>query len=229
MNKSGSIKLGYSINLRKSHKHQTYSEEVLNSISHGLTALTAIGGFVVLIVFGAISNEQWALFSALFYGLSLVALYTFSTLYHSLRNQKSKRFFNILDHCGIFLLIAGTYTPMLLVSIGGTTGWVIFGLQWGLALIGIVLKIFYTGRFRLASTLIYIFMGWIIVFQWKTLVSSIPDPAFWLLISGGIAYTVGTIFYMLDGRIKYSHFIWHLFVMAGSILHYLMIIMYVIN
>ena len=217
------------ITLKKNSKEQSFSEERFNMISHGLTALTAIGGLVVLIVFGAQSDKQWSLFSALFYGLSMVALYSFSTLYHGLRHETAKRFFNILDHCGIFLLIAGTYTPMLLMAIGGTIGWVIFGLQWGLALIGIVLKIFYTGRFRLASTLIYICMGWIIVFQWNTLVTSIPDPAFWLLISGGLAYTLGTVFYMIDGRLKYAHFIWHLFVMAGSILHYLMIILYVIN
>lgn len=229
MNSSESIRIGNKISLRKSTKDQTFSEELLNSISHGITALTAIGGLVVLIVFGALSDKSWTLFSALFYGLSLVALYTFSTLYHGLRSQKAKRLFNILDHCGIFLLIAGTYTPMLLIAIGGTTGWVIFGLQWGLALTGIILKIFYTGRFRLASTLIYIFMGWIIVFQWNILVASIPDSAFWLLVSGGLAYTAGTIFYMLDSRVKYAHFIWHLFVMAGSILHYMMIVMYVIN
>jgi len=215
--------------LKKKVEKQTNSEEWLNTISHGITALTAIGGLVVLIVFGARSAKQWTLFSALFYGLSLVALYTFSTLYHGLRDEKAKQFFNILDHCGIFLLIAGTYTPILLVAIGGTTGWVFFGVQWGLALFGVILKIFYTGKFRLASTLIYIFMGWIFVFLWNTVVASISEPAFWLLISGGLSYTVGTLFYMLDKRVKYSHFIWHLFVMAGSILHYLMIILYVIK
>jgi hemolysin III len=229
MNNIDTLSLKKTINLKKEEKTQTNTEELLNTISHGITALTAVGGLVVLVVFGALSDKAWSLFSALFYGLSLVALYTFSTFYHGLRDEKAKRLFNILDHCGIFLLIAGTYTPMLLVAIGGVTGWVIFGIQWSLALIGIVLKIFYTGRFRLASTLIYIFMGWIIVFQWNTLVTSITDTAFWLLVSGGLAYTVGTIFYMIDGRLKYAHFIWHLFVMAGSILHYLMIILYVIN
>jgi len=144
--------------LKKEVEKQTYREEWFNTISHGITALTAIGGLVVLIIFGALSDKQWTLFSALFYGLSLVALYTFSTLYHGLRNEKAKRLFNILDHCGIFLLIAGTYTPILLVAIGGTRGWVFFGVQWGLALFGVILKIFYTGKFRLASTLVYIFM-----------------------------------------------------------------------
>ncbi len=215
--------------MKKSTKDQTYSEEWFNSISHGITALTAIGGFVILIVFGARSEKDWTLFSAIFYGLSLVALYIFSTLYHGLRHEKAKRIFNILDHCGIFLLIAGTYTPMLLVSIGGSTGWLIFGIQWTIALIGIILKIFYTGRFRFVSTLIYALMGWIIVFKWDALISAVSADALGLLISGGFAYTVGIIFYMLDTRIKYAHFIWHLFVMAGSILHYIMIIKYVIN
>lgn len=215
--------------MKKTIKDQSYSEEWFNSISHGITALTAIGGFVILLVFGAKSEKDWTLFSGIFYGISLLALYTFSTLYHGLRHEKAKRLFNILDHCGIFLLIAGTYTPMLLVSIGGTIGWVIFGVQWTIALVGIIFKIFYTGRFRFISTLIYAIMGWIIVFRWRDLVNAIPSDALWLLISGGLAYTVGIIFYMLDTKIKYSHFIWHLFVMAGSILHYIMIIKYVIN
>jgi hemolysin III len=136
--------------------------------------------------------------------------------------------FHILDHCGIFLLIAGTYTPVLLISIGGATGWVLFGVQWTMALIGIVLKIFYTGKYDLISTLIYALMGWMVVIRWRDLLESIPDAAFQLLLAGGIAYTVGIVFYLLDSRIKYSHFIWHLFVMAGSILHYIMIIKYVI-
>jgi hemolysin III len=215
--------------MKKTRKDQTYTEEWFNSISHGITALTAIGGLVVLIVFGATSEKDWSLFSALFYGLSLVALYTFSTFYHGLRHERAKQVFNILDHCGIYLLIAGTYTPILLISIGGTSGWVVFGVQWTIALIGIVLKIFYIGRFRFLSTLIYAVMGWIIVLLWQEVKSAIPSTALWLLMSGGIAYTVGILFYILDSRIKYSHFIWHLFVMAGSILHYLLIIKYVIN
>ena len=213
----------------KRTRAQTNLEEKLNAGSHGITALSALGGFIVLIIFGADSSKEWALFSALFYGFSLVALYSFSTLYHGLKHEKAKRIFNILDHCGIFLLIAGTYTPMLLISIGGTIGWIFFAIQWSMALIGIILKIFYTGRFRAVSTLIYAFMGWIIVFKIDVLFASIPHGAYWLLIAGGLSYTVGIIFYMLDSRIKYAHFIWHLFVMAGSILHYIMIVRYVIN
>ncbi len=210
-------------------QEQTYREEWFNSVSHGLTALSAIGGMVVLIYFGAKSNKNWSLFSGLVYGFSLVALYTFSTLYHGLRHEKAKRVFNILDHCGIFLLIAGTYTPVLLISIGGPTGWLFFGIQWGMALAGIVLKIFYTGRYKGLSTLIYAVMGWIIIFKVELVKALLPTGAFWLLAAGGFAYTAGIIFYSLDSRVKYAHFIWHLFVMAGSILHYSMMVTYIFD
>lgn len=212
---------------QQSKRVQNNTEEWFNSISHGITALVAIAGLVVLIVLAVKHDKDWGLFSALFYGCSLVLLYTFSTLYHGLRNEKAKRIFNILDHCGIYLLIAGTYTPVLLMTIGGPTGWIIFGIQWGLALIGVSLKIFYTGRFRLFSTLAYAFMGWIFIFKWGLLRETLIGPAFWLLLSGGLAYTVGIVFYIIDHRMKLAHFIWHLFVMAGSILHYIMLIMYI--
>ena len=209
------------------NRAQSYSEEQLNTLTHGITAITAIGGLVVLIVFGAKSNLEWSLFSAIFYGVSLVALYTFSTFYHGLKDEKAKGVFKILDHCGIFLLIAGSYTPVLLISIGGVTGWVFFSIQWGMALIGIILKIFYTGKFKFISTLLYAVMGWIIVFKIEVLEAALVTPAYWLLFAGGLAYTVGIVFYIMDSRIKYGHFIWHLFVMAGSILHYIMMVMYV--
>ncbi len=210
-------------------KGQSIGEEVANSISHGITALCAIGGFVVLTIYGAKSDQDWSLFSALFYGLSLVSLYTFSTMYHSLTHKTAKRVFNILDHCGIFLLIAGTYTPVLLLSIGGVTGWVFFGVQWSMAISGIILKVFFTGRFNILSTILYAVMGWIIVFKIDVVKAALPEPAFWLLASGGFAYTIGIIFYIVDTRMKFSHFIWHLFVMAGTILHFIMMIGYVFS
>lgn len=213
----------------KKRSTQTRKEEWFNAISHGITALSAIGGLVVLIVFGAQSNKDWSLFSALFYGGSLVALYTFSSVYHAITHEKAKRIFNILDHCGIYLLIAGTYTPVLLITMGGTIGWVLFGIQWGMATVGVVLKIFYTGKYGTASTIMYALMGWIILVKINLLIELMPAPAFWLLVSGGLAYTVGIVFYSIDTRIKYTHFIWHLFVMAGSILHYLMMVMYIFN
>ena len=210
-----------------SSKSQSNIEEWFNFISHGITAVAALGGLVVLIVFGAQSDKDWSLFSALVYGSSLVLLYTFSTIYHGLRHKKAKHVFNILDHCGIYLLIAGTYTPVLLISIGGTTGWIFFGIQWGMALVGIIFKIFYTGKYKLISTLIYAFMGWIIIFKIELVKTILPAPAFWLLVSGGIAYTLGIIFYIIDYRMKLAHFIWHLFVMLGSILHFIMMVLYI--
>ncbi|MFT6882704.1 MAG: hemolysin III [Marinoscillum sp.] len=211
----------------ENHKEQSNLEEWFNFMSHGITGVTAIGGMVVLIVFGAQSDKDWSLFSALFYGVSLVLLYTFSTIYHALRHRTAKHVFNILDHCGIYLLIAGTYTPVLLITIGGTVGWTFFAIQWGMAVIGIILKVFYTGKFKIISTLMYAFMGWIIVFKIDLVRALMPDPAFWLLASGGLAYTVGIIFYIIDYRMKMAHFIWHLFVMAGSILHFLMMVLYI--
>mgnify|MGYP003675939689 FL=1 len=208
-------------------KEQSKLEEWFNLMSHGITGLCAIGGLVVLIVFGAKSDKEWSLFSALFYGTSLVLLYTFSAIYHGLRHKKAKRVFNILDHCGIYLLIAGTYTPVLLITIGGTLGWVFFAVQWGMALIGILLKVFFTGRYNVLSTLMYAVMGWIVIFKINLVKSLLPEPAFWLLASGGFAYTIGIVFYIIDYRMKLAHFIWHLFVMAGSILHFLMMVMYI--
>ena len=207
---------------------QTNTEEWFNTISHGIAALASTVGFVLLVMLGNSSELSFTLFSAIVFGVSLVLLYTFSTIYHGARNEKTKKVFQILDHCGIYLLIAGTYTPVLLVSIGGTTGWVIFGVQWAVAFIGLVIKIFYTGKFDLISTLMYAVMGWMIVIRWQDLVDAIPSAALTLLLAGGISYTVGIVFYLIDTRIKFSHFIWHLFVMAGSLFHYMMIVKYVI-
>ena len=207
---------------------QTNTEEWFNTISHGIAALASTVGFVLLVMLGNSSELRFTLFSAIVFGVSLVLLYTFSTIYHGARNEKTKKVFQILDHCGIYLLIAGTYTPVLLVSIGGTTGWVIFGVQWAVAFIGLVIKIFYTGKFDLISTLMYAVMGWMIVIRWQDLVDAIPSAALTLLLAGGISYTVGIVFYLIDTRIKFSHFIWHLFVMAGSLFHYMMIVKYVI-
>lgn len=208
-------------------KSQTNLEEWFNMFSHGITGLCAVGGLVVLIVFGAKSEKDWSLFSALFYGISLVLLYTFSAIYHGLRHRTAKYVFNILDHCGIYLLIAGTYTPVLLITIGGTVGWTFFAIQWSMAAVGILLKVFTTGRYNLLSTLMYAFMGWIVIFKIELVKSLLPEPAFWLLAWGGIAYTVGIVFYIIDYRMRMSHFIWHLFVMAGSTLHFLMMVLYV--
>ena len=202
-------------------------EETLNSSSHGIAAIASIIGLIALILKS--SKQEWILFSAIVYGVSLIILYTASTLYHWLRNEKIKHVFRIIDHCSIFILIAGTYTPILLISIGGSTGWWFFGIQWTLVLIGIVFKLFHTGKYESISVLIYILMGWMVVFKWDYLTNVISDSTFNLLLTGGIIYTIGIFFYLLDSKIKYFHFVWHLFVITGSILHYIVIFKYVIH
>tara|TARA_B100002052_G_scaffold297520_1_gene328417 strand:+ start:631 stop:1263 length:633 start_codon:yes stop_codon:yes gene_type:complete len=209
------------------NKKQKNIEEILNYASHGIAAIASIFGIIVLIINS--SKQEWSLFSAIVYGSSLIILYTSSTLYHMATNQKIKHIYRIIDHCSIFVLIAGTYTPVLLISISGSTGWWMFGIQWSLVLIGFIFKLFYTGKYESISLLIYVIMGWMIVFKWNYLTSAISDSAFYLLLAGGIIYTIGIFFYLLDSKIKYFHFVWHLFVIIGSTLHYVMIFKYVIN
>ena len=206
---------------------QTNLEEILNAISHGITAVSAVVGSIFLILVSMQNPNQWSLFSAIVFGLSLVLLYSFSTLYHATKQVKTKQIFKILDHSGIFLLIAGSYTPVLLLAIGGKIGWIFFAGQWSMAVVGITLKLFYAGRFKGASTFIYALMGWSIVIKLPLLTASIPPQALQLLALSGFAYTVGIIFYTLDSKIKYAHFIWHLFVIVGSISHYFMLLLYV--
>lgn len=207
---------------------QSKREEILNSISHGITTLAAIGGFVVLVVFGAISEKNWTLFSAIIYGLSLIILYGASATYHGVTKVSVKEKLRTIDQCSIFLLIAGTYTPIMLISIGGTTGWVFFGWQWGIAITGILLKVFYTGKYEIVSLLIYVAMGWMILIRAGLLYEVVEPTGFWFIIAGGLAYSSGILFYSLDHKIPFGHFIWHLFVIAGSLLQYIAIVLYVI-
>ena len=204
-------------------------EEKLNSISHGIAAIFSIFGFSLLIKYSLQSNKDWTIFSSIIYGISLTLVYTSSTLYHLIQKKKLKHIFRILDHCSIFLLIAGTYTPVLLVLISGSIGWWFFGIQWLFVLIGIYFKIYYTGKYETLSILLYLLMGWMVVFKWDILTGVISNSAFTLLLGGGIAYSIGIVFYLFDTKIKYFHFIWHLFVITGSLLHYIMILKYVIN
>ena len=203
-------------------------EEFLNMLSHGLSALTAIGGFVVLIVFASYSEHYWSLFSVFFYGIGLIAVFASSAIYHGIREESSKEFWRLIDHTCIYLLIAGTYTPILLVTIGGAFGWTFFGIQWGFAVIGIILKIFYIRRFQLTAVVMYAAMGWLALLKIGYLYETLSGAGFWLLLSGGLAYTIGIIFYVIDSRMSYAHFIWHLFVIAGGLLHFLLIAWYVV-
>ncbi len=205
---------------------QTKLEEQLNAISHAFGALLGIAAIVLLIVFDTHKTE-WSLFSVIVYGVSIIVLFTASTLYHAVKREKLKHYFRIIDHIGIYLLIAGTYTPVLLITLEDSLGWTLFWVVWGIAGFGVVLKLFFTGRFSVFSTLLYLLMGWLIVFDFSTLSSLVHPNAILLLIAGGLAYTVGIIFYAIE-KIPYNHVIWHLFVLTGAICHFFMVLLYVV-
>lgn len=200
-------------------KRYTLGEEIFNAVSHGTGGLLAIGGTVVLIVFTAIYADAWAVISSAIYGASLIILYTMSTLYHAITNEKAKKFFRIMDHNTIFFLIAGTYTPVTLAILRGALGWVLFGVVWGAAILGIVLNSIDLEKFRKPSVFCYILMGWVVIFAIKPLLSAMPKMSLIFLFLGGAFYTVGVIFYAIK-KIKYFHSIWHLFTVAGSVFHY---------
>tara|TARA_R100000935_G_scaffold1439_1_gene4448 strand:+ start:476 stop:1264 length:789 start_codon:yes stop_codon:yes gene_type:complete len=200
---------------------QTESEEKLNTITHGIGFLLSLIGFALLFVFKAYDTFQ-GLLGVILYGISLSALYLASTLYHAAKSEKRKLLYRKLDHISIYLLIAGTYSPVVLIALEGSLGWTLFWLVWGIALVGTILKIFFTGRFEILSLLLYVLMGWLIVFDFEALKTSVSSEGLWLLMGGGMAYTGGIIFYVID-KIPYNHVIWHVFVLLGSILHYLFI------
>ena len=205
----------------------TKGEELANAITHGVGALLSVAALVLLVTFGALYGDAWGVTSGAIFGAALVALYSASTVYHMLRSERAKKICRKLDHASIFLLIAGTYTPFLLVSLRGPWGWSLFGVVWGLCITGIVLKFFLAGRFRVLSTMIYILTGWLIVIAFKPLCATVPVGGIWLLVSGGLCYTGGTVFYLWKS-LRYHHAIWHLFVLAGSICHFFSIFCYVL-
>lgn len=205
---------------------QSRREEHFNAATHALGALLGVAGFILLIIFDS-KKTDWSLFSVIVYGLSIIILFTASTVYHSVKSEKRKHYFRIVDHISIYLLIAGTYTPVLLITLAESNGWTLFWVVWGVALFGVILKIFFTGRFEIFSTLLYLVMGWLIVFDFGTLLELMPTNGIIFLIIAGLAYTVGIIFYAIQ-RIPYNHVIWHLFVLAGAIFHYFMVFFFVI-
>ena len=204
-------------------KPYSLGEEIFNSVSHGIGGLLSIAGTVVLIVFCAVYSDAWAVVSASIYGASLIILYTMSTLYHAITNNKAKNFFRIMDHDTIFFLIAGTYTPFTLVTLRGPVGWVLFGIVWGAAIIGIVLNSIDLERFRKPSVICYILMGWAIIFAIKPMINALPSVSLIFLLTGGIFYTVGIIFYALK-KVKWFHSVWHLFTISGSVFHFFSIL-----
>ncbi len=206
---------------------ETRKEEIASTITHGIGAALSIAALSVLVVFAGLRGDAWRVVSFSIYGATLVLLYLASTFYHFFSNPRVKRVFHIFDHSAIYLLIAGSYTPFCLVTIRGGWGWSIFGVVWGIALFGIMFKAFFTGRYNFVSTALYLVMGWIIVIAIKPLVVYLPAGAFPWLILGGLSYTAGVVFYAWE-RLPYGHAIWHLFVLAGSTLHFFAILLYVL-
>ncbi len=211
-----------------SKKLYTLGEEIFNSVSHGVGTLLAIGGMVVLIVFSAIYADAWTVVSASIYGATLTILYAMSTLYHSLTNNKAKKFFRIMDHNSIFLLIAGTYTPFTLVALRGGLGWTLFGIVWGATVLGVIFNSINLEKYKKISLVCYIAMGWVIIMAIKPMIAALPIVSLIFLVLGGICYTGGVVFYAIK-KIRYFHSVWHLFVLAGSILHYFSVLFMVIK
>lgn len=204
-------------------RFQSMGEEIANAVSHGVGALLGVVGIILFTVLGLQMGSISAVLTGIFYGASLTVLYTVSCLYHSLKRNRAKKVFRILDHCSIFLLISGTYAPISLLMIGGVTGYILITVNTLCAVIGIVLNAINMKKWEKFSLVLYVIMGWMCLFTVKPLIESTTMDVLWYLISGGIAYTAGIIFYKLD-KIKYMHFIWHLFVLLGSVLHFFFIL-----
>jgi hemolysin III len=201
-------------------------EEILHSASHGLGLLLSIAGLILLLDLSLVRGDARLVTACGVFGMTLILLYLASTLYHGVRDPRAKRVLRMLDHSAIYLLIAGTYTPFTLVSLGGNQGWILFGVVWALAILGIVLKVVAMGRLRWLSMVLYLGMGWLVVVALEPMVAAVGSAGMWLLFLGGMAYTSGLIFYAL--RRPYCHAIWHGFVLAGSILHFFAVLLYVV-
>ena len=208
------------MNASKNRYNQSLLEEIANSISHGLGLILSIVGFIILIILASRDGDPWRIVGYSIYGTSLTILYLFSTLYHGLTHSRTKAIFRRLDHSAIYLLIAGTYTPVILISL--RTTWVIFLLPivWIMAIFGVYMKVFYIHRYERLTLLFYILMGWLALIGAKPLFNSVPIESFIWIIAGGLSYTTGIIFYVWR-RLPYQHTIWHMFVLLGSISHYI--------
>lgn len=202
-------------------------EEVANSITHGIGILFSVPALVLLIVYASIYGNAWHIVSFTLFGATMLFLYTASTFVHALPQGKAKNVFEILDHSAIYFFIAGTYTPFTFLIIKGWLGWTLFGIVWGLAIGGTVFKSFFVKKFLFWSTMLYVVMGWLIVFGWNSIVENLSNEGILYLVLGGVFYTVGSIFYMWRG-FKYHHAIWHLFVLGGTVTHFICIFFYVL-
>ncbi len=203
------------------------AEEIWHAITHGLGLLLSIAGLAVLVGFAALKGSPLLITSVAVFGATLIIMYGASTLYHAITHTQIKKILQQCDHASIYFLIAGTYTPITLVTLGGVWGWTLFGVIWTTAAFGITLKVLYPNRFERVSLSLYLLMGWMIVVALKPLIAAMSEGGMWLMVAGGLSYTFGIIFYIKDHR-RYYHTIWHLFVLGGSIFHYFMVLLYVI-
>ena len=213
----------------KSLLNNSYSpaEEIANSVTHGLGALLSVAALTLLVTFAAYQADVWRVVSFSIYGSTMILLFLASTLYHSLQHPKTKNVFKILDHCSIYLLIAGTYTPFLLVSMRGTTGWVLFAVIWTLAIMGIIIKVLLGSKYKKLSVSTYILMGWLVLVASRELTDSISVRGIYWLLAGGLLYTFGTLFYLWK-RLPFNHAIWHLFVLGGCACHFFAVLFHVL-
>ncbi len=203
-------------------------EEKLNVFSHAFGLILSVAALVLLVIKASLDGNVWHIVSFSIFGTSMVVLYTASTLYHSSKNPKQRLRLQIFDHAAIYVLIAGTYTPFTLVTLNGTTGWIMFGVTWFFALSGVILKLFYIGRYDKLSTIMYVFMGWIVVFAIKPLIHNLPFEGLMWLFAGGIAYTFGAVLYSIKS-LNYNHAIFHVFVLLGSFCHFVAVYFYVLH
>ncbi|MDZ7833468.1 MAG: hemolysin III family protein [Desulfobacterales bacterium] len=200
-------------------------EEIVNSVTHGVGAVLAVIGLIMLILYAGNYRDIWRVVGFSVFGASLFMLYLSSTLYHAFPNGRIKHFLRLMDHSAIFMLIAGTYTPVLLVAMRGPWGWTLFGLIWTLALVGLIFELAFLGRFKKISLAIYIGMGWLAVIAVKPMLTMLPEGLLIYIVAGGLLYTTGIVFYV-SKRLPYHHAIWHVFVLAGSVLHFLGLLFY---
>ena len=208
-------------------KYYSSIEEKINILSHASGFILSMVALVLLVRHAALHGDVWHIVSFSIFGSSLILLYAASTFYHGAKKPELRNRLKVFDHASIYVLIAGTYTPFTLVTLKGPIGWAIFGISWGLALTGIILKLFFTGRYNLVSTIMYVLMGWIIVFAIKPLINNLPPEGLRWLVAGGISYTVGAILYSIK-KIKFNHAIFHVFVLTGSFCHFMSVFFYVL-
>ena len=204
-----------------------YHGEKLNTFTHLLGSALAISGLSILVTVAVLQGDPWKVFSFSIYGITLVLLYSLSTIYHGVQNPRAKAILQKLDHNAIYLLIAGSYTPISLITLRGPWGWTLFGLIWGLALLGVVQELLFGHRTRRPSLILYVLMGWLVVIAINPLMRAMPTAGLLWLLAGGLVYSMGIYFYIHGERVRHFHGVWHLFVLGGSVCHFICILLYV--